>query len=78
MAGGSEFLCGKHYPLVDKRLRRLRTRVRLKVRRVGWTPALIALSARLWLRARQQALDRTGAIGPAPSKSLYGKVTVIR
>lgn len=65
MAGHSEFLCCRHYPLVDKRIRRLRTRVRLKAGRVGWTPAMIALSGRLWARAKGQALDRAGALGPA-------------
>lgn len=72
MRGPGEFLCGNHYPLVDKRLRRLRTRVRLKAGRVGWTPALIALSGRLWARAKGQALDRAGALGPG--KGLSGKV----
>jgi len=70
-----EFLCGKHYPLVDKRLRWLRGRVKAKARRLGWTPALIALETRLWARAKAQALDRAAAIGPPPSKYLSGKVT---
>lgn len=63
MGGAAQFLCGKHYPLVDKRIRRLRARVKRKVRKTGWTVALARLDDRLWDRAKQQALDRAGALG---------------
>lgn len=62
MAGHSEFLCGKHYQLVDRRVRRLRTRVRRKALKIGWTASLQVLAARLWDRAKRQATERAMGI----------------
>lgn len=58
-----EFICGKHYPLVDRRTRRLRTRVKRKAKRLGWTPSLQALETRLWARCKRQATEVSLGIG---------------
>ena len=57
-----EFLCARHYPMVDKRTRRLRARVKRKAGRIGWTPSLQALEHRLWNRAKSQATERAMGI----------------
>jgi len=54
----TEGLCAKHWPMADKRRRALLARVRRKARRLGWTPALIRLEARLWAICKAQAIER--------------------
>lgn len=56
----TEYLCGRHYSLVDKRLRlrrakvkRLRPRFPNRARDVDW---------RLWTLAKAQAIERAGGL----------------
>jgi len=57
-----EWVCGRHWRLVDERVRALRGRVKRKANRIGWTPALIALDMRLWTRAKAQAIERAAGL----------------
>lgn len=60
--GNDEIICGKHWRLADVRWRRLMMRVRRKAKRVGWTGSLLALDHRLWVRCRDQAIERAMGI----------------
>lgn len=53
-----ETICGKHWRLADRRLRRLDMAVRRKARRIGWTPRLLFLDHALWLKGKAQAIER--------------------
>lgn len=54
-----EVICGKHYRLTDARIRALRTKIKRKVKRIGWTDRLNALDWRLWERCKLQATERS-------------------
>lgn len=56
--GHLEIMCGKHWRLADRRLRRLLTRVRRAARRRGWNRQLYLLDKRIWAKARDQAIER--------------------
>lgn len=56
--GDCEYICGDHYRLADRRLRRFRTRIKRAARKLGWTPRLIDMDMRAWRRAVQQATER--------------------
>jgi len=56
----TEWICGKHWPLIDKRYRRAYGRAARRWRRyrVGGERA-----ARLWRRIKRQAIERAAGIG---------------
>jgi hypothetical protein len=54
----SEWVCGEHWRLTDRRLRRLLGRVHRNIRREGDRQCLAALEARLWERLKRQAAER--------------------
>jgi len=56
--GCDERVCGRHWRLADRRLRRLVTKVRAKARRLGWSAQLIALDQRLWTKGKAQVIER--------------------
>ena len=51
-------ICGPHWRLADRRLRRLMTQVERKAKRIGWTMALLRLHDRLWQTCTRQAIER--------------------
>lgn len=53
-----EVICGRHWRLADRKLRQLVSRVRAKARRRGWSDSLLALDHRLWMKGREQAIER--------------------
>jgi hypothetical protein len=65
---GGEFLCQDHYGLTDRALRRLRTRARARLRRLGeWSSGEISaptseraarVDGRFWDRLKRQAIER--------------------
>jgi hypothetical protein len=56
--GYSEIMCGKHWRLADRKLRRLVTRVLVKGGRRGWPDRLLLLHDRLWQKGKAQAIER--------------------
>lgn len=52
----AEYLCAVHWPLTDRRLRRLFFRVRHRINR--GRPGLIGLENRIWERLKEQAILR--------------------
>lgn len=56
-----EWICGKHWPLVDKHLKRRRARLRRMWKR-RQDPRIEALDARVWERCKAQAIERAAGI----------------
>lgn len=56
-ADHSEGICAKHWPSTSKRHRALLSKVRRKAKRIGWTPQLSRLEARLWDRLKTEAIE---------------------
>ena len=59
---GWEFACAKHWPLADRRWRRLHAKVVRKGKRLGWPLTLMRLETRTWLRLRAQIIERAVGI----------------
>lgn len=58
-----EMMCAKHYRSTDKRLRRMRTRLKREARKRGmWTERMLAIDSWLWNRIKRQANDRAVGI----------------
>lgn len=53
-----EHMCREHYRLADKKLRRLRTKLAAKARKLGWTLRLLEIDHWLWTRIKRQAEER--------------------
>ena len=60
-AGDDEFICGKHWLLVDRRLKRLYRRVRARARCLNDFRSMRA-TARVWWRCKRQAIERAGGL----------------
>lgn len=54
----TEVMCGKHWRQADRRLRLLITKVRRRARRRGWPHWLVEMHNRLWVKGRNQAIER--------------------
>lgn len=57
----TEFICAKHWPAIDRRVRRLHCKIRRKRKRGA--QGLEAAAQRMWDRCRRQAIERAGGIG---------------
>ena len=57
--GDNEYMCGDHYRMSDKALRQLRTKLRRRAKRIGWTDRLARIDNWLWARIKKQATERT-------------------
>ena len=61
-AAHCESICGRHWRLVDPRVKWILRRIRAKARKIGWTPTLQLLEHRNWIRAKRQAIERAMGI----------------
>lgn len=52
-----EWMCPKHWPTVDRRVRWMMSRIKRRAKRSGWTPSLVILEKRVWARAKRQATE---------------------
>ncbi|MCW5693819.1 MAG: hypothetical protein KIT48_15775 [Pseudolabrys sp.] len=57
-----EWICGDHWPLIDKPRRRVWGRIRGRWRRFGPPAAADAIARRLWACLKRQAIERTTGI----------------
>ena len=57
-----EFLCCDHWPLVDRSLRKLRTRIWRRWRKYGRPPTAGLINARIWSKMKTQAAERAAGI----------------
>lgn len=57
-SGAVEYICRDHYRLSDKALRALRTQLKRRARRFGWSPRFIRIDNWLWDRIKRQATER--------------------
>jgi hypothetical protein len=57
-----EHICMIHWRAVSARTKWIRRRVKAKVARIGWTPAMQVLEGRTWDRAKRQAIEAAGGI----------------
>jgi hypothetical protein len=54
----NEWICAKHWPNVDRRTKWLHRAIKRKARRFGWTDELAGMAARVWIKAKRQAIER--------------------
>lgn len=59
----SEFACQKHWPLADRRWRRLHSKIVRKGNRLGWPAGLRRLEISVWLRIKTQVIERALGCG---------------
>lgn len=57
--GTAVYICGKHYRMVDRIIRQLRTKLKRQGRRHGWSPRMERIDNWLWARAVKQATERS-------------------
>jgi len=58
-----EFACAKHWPLADRRWRRLHGKIMRKGKRDGWPGHLARLENRVWVRIKSQVIERALGCG---------------
>lgn len=58
----SEWLCGPHWRLVDKRKRQVYGRYMRQWRRYGPTERMAAAAGRIWERLKREAIERAAGI----------------
>ena len=56
---GIEYMCGNHYRLADKTYRQMRTTLKRRANRHGWTPRMGRIDDWLWSRIKRQAQERS-------------------
>ena len=58
----TEWICGRHWSQVDKRLRRAKARIYRRAKLRQWRDPWSGLASRVWRRCRAQAIERAMGI----------------
>lgn len=61
-AASIEWLCHKHWPLVETRLRRLHSRIRRRHNKKGWTRVAKIAEYRVWRQCVADAIEKAFGI----------------